>query len=431
MKILIVGSGGREHALAWKISQSPKIIEGGKLFIAPGNPGTAACGENVDIKAEDIEGLKAFALKEKIDLTVVGPEVPLTMGIVDSFEAEGLKVFGPNERAAILEGSKSFSKDLMKKYNIPTAEYGNFTDIEVAKKFIEEGKFPVVVKASGLAAGKGVIIAETKAEGLDALDSIMNDKAFGDAGQEVVIEEFLVGEEASFIAVTDGKTILPMATSQDHKAIFDGDKGPNTGGMGAYSPAPVLTSELEQVVMDTVMYPLVRGMEEEGRFFKGVVYAGIMVTQKPDDGKDIKVLEFNCRFGDPECQPIMMRLKDDIVDIMLASIDGSLDKLNPKWDDKASVSVVMSSRGYPGSYGKGDPISGLEDVALNDNSDLMVFQAGTKSSNGSIVTAGGRVLAVTALGETIKEAIDIAYGGVSKIDFEGAYYRKDIGKKAL
>lgn len=426
MKILVVGSGGREHALAWKISQSPKLT---KLFIAPGNPGTASCGENVDIKADDIEGLIAFALKEKIDLTVVGPEVPLTMGIVDIFEKEGLKVFGPNEKAAILEGSKAFSKDLMEKYNIPTASYGNFTNIDEAKKFIESGKFPVVVKASGLAAGKGVIIAQNQEEAIEAVDSIMGESIFGDAGSEVVIEEFLSGEEASFIAVTDGKTILPMASSQDHKAVFDGDKGPNTGGMGAYSPAPVLTSELEAEAMERVMYPLIRGMEAEGRPFKGVVYAGLMII---DGGKDMKVLEFNCRFGDPECQPIMMRLKDDIVDIMLASIDGTLDKLNPKWDDKAAVSVVMSSKGYPGSYEKGVEITGLEVDGLEG---LVVFQAGTafldNKEGGKIVTSGGRVLAVTALGETIKEAIDKAYGGVSKVNFDGAYYRKDIGHKAL
>lgn len=426
MKILVVGSGGREHALAWKIKQSPKVSE---LYIAPGNPGTASCGTNVDIKAEDIDGLLAFALRENIDLTVVGPEVPLTLGIVDEFEAVGLKAFGPNKKAAILEGSKAFSKDLMKKYNIPTADYGNFTDIDEAKRFIDNGKFPVVVKASGLAAGKGVIIAEDKEEAFSAVDSIMKDNTFGEAGSEVVIEEFLSGEEASFIAVTDGKTILPMASSQDHKAVFDGDKGPNTGGMGAYSPAPVLTEELEKEAMERVMYPLIKGMEAEGRPFKGVVYAGLMISDKAGGGKDMSVLEFNCRFGDPECQPIMMRLKSDIVDIMLASIDETLDKLNPKWDDKAAVSVVMSSKGYPGSYEKGVKITGLDDSGSHD---LVVFQAGTRAeSDGSIVTSGGRVLAVTALGGTIKEAIDRAYGGVCKVSFDGAYYRKDIGAKAL
>ncbi len=425
MKILVVGSGGREHALAWKISQSNQVD---RLFIAPGNPGTATCGENVDISTEDIEGLRDFAKKENIDLTVVGPEVPLTLGIVDLFEASGLKVFGPNKRAAILEGSKAFSKDLMKKYHIPTASYGNFTNIEVAKKFIEEGYFPVVVKASGLAAGKGVIIAHSREEALGAVDSIMKDNEFGEAGSEVVIEEFLSGEEASFIAVTDGRTILPMATSQDHKAVFDGDKGPNTGGMGAYSPAPVLTKELEQEVMDKVMYPLIKGMEAEGRPFKGVVYAGIMLEDKPDGSKSIKVLEFNCRFGDPECQPIMMRLKSDIVDILIASIDATLDKLNPKWDDKAAVSVVMSSKGYPGSYDKGIEITGLDDVGGDD---LIVFQAGTAFLDDKVVTSGGRVLAVTALDSTIKGAIDKAYAGVCKVHFDGAYYRKDIGQKAV
>ena len=316
----------------------------------------------------------------------------------------------------------------MEKYDIPTASYGNFTNIDDAKKFIEAGNFPVVVKASGLAAGKGVIIAQDKAEAFKAVDSIMKDNAFGDAGSEVVIEEFLVGEEASFIAVTDGKTILPMASSQDHKAVFDGDKGPNTGGMGAYSPAPVLTAELEKEALERVMYPLIKGMEAEGRPFKGVVYGGLMISSSPDGGKDIKVLEFNCRFGDPECQPIMMRLKDDIVDIMLASIDGSLDKLTPKWDDKAAVSVVMSSKGYPGSYEKGVEIIGLDSAGGDD---LVVFQAGTAFSGDKVVTSGGRVLAVTALGNTIKDAIDKAYGGVLKVSFDGAYYRKDIGHKAI
>ena len=420
MKVLVIGSGGREHALAWKIAKSDKVT---KLFIAPGNPGTAEVGTNVDIKAEDIEALKDFALKEKIDLTVVGPEVPLTMGIVDQLEAVGLKTFGPNQKAAILEGSKTFSKDLMAKYNIPTAAYGNFTSADEAKAFIDKGTFPVVVKASGLAAGKGVIIASNKDEAYGAVDSIMGDKAFGDAGSEIVVEEFLAGEEASFIAVTDGKTIVPMASSQDHKAVYDGDKGPNTGGMGAYSPAPVLTDELQARAMKEVMEPLVRGMEAEGRPFKGVVYAGLMI-----DGDKINVLEFNCRFGDPECQPIMMRLKDDVVDLMLASIDGTMDKLSPTWEDDAAVCVVMASGGYPGSYEKGFTITGIDDVK---DKDITVFHAGTSMKDSKLVNTGGRVLGVTGRGATIKKAIDKAYEGVEKIKWQDAYYRKDIGKKAL
>ena len=421
MKVLIVGGGGREHALAWKLSQSKKIT---KLFIAPGNPGTAMHGENVNIAAEEIEELKAFALAEKIDFTVVGPELPLTLGIVDAFAALGLLVFGPSKAGAELEGSKAFSKELMYRHNIPTAFYKKFEDASEAKAYIETHKPPMVVKADGLAAGKGVVICQTRQEALEAVDLIMTEKAFGSAGKKIIIEEFLVGEEASFLAITDGKTVLPLAPAQDHKAIFDNDKGPNTGGMGAYSPAPVLTGELQKEVMETVMYPAVRGMEKEGRPYKGILYAGLMMT-----GAGPKVLEFNCRFGDPETQPILMRLGSDLLEALLASARGNLHEVTLEWKKEAAVCVVMAAKGYPGDYLKGSEIKGLNEAALLP--DTVVFHAGTKERDGKIVTSGGRVLGVTALGADIKKAIENAYRAVEKISWEGAQYRTDIGKKAL
>lgn len=425
MKVLVVGSGGREHALVWKIKQSSRFAShASRIFCAPGNAGISQIAECVDIKVEDIQGLLSFAKNEKIDLTVVGPEVPLTLGIVDEFERAGLKVFGATKRAAEIEGSKAFSKAMMKKYGVPTAEYEVFTDREKAVSYLKGKGMPIVVKASGLAAGKGVIVATTLNQAVSAVDMIMKDRAFGAAGDKVVIEEFLDGEEVSLLAFTDGKTILPMPSAQDHKRAYDNDEGPNTGGMGVYSPAPVLTEALLDRVMKEIMIPTVKGMASEGRPYKGVLYAGLMMTQKGP-----KVLEFNARFGDPETQPLMMRLKSDIVAVMEAAIDGGLSDINIEWDDRAAVCVVMAAGGYPGNYRKGDEIKGLGDVAgMND---AMVFHAGTALKDGKVVTNGGRVLGVTALGSDIKDAIDRAYQAVSKIGWNEAHYRKDIGKRAV
>jgi len=425
MKVLIVGSGGREHALVWKIKQSTKFkTQNSILFCAPGNAGIAQIAECVNIKVEDIDRLLSFAKKEGIDLTVVGPEVPLTAGIVDEFEKAGLRIFGASRRAAEIEGSKAFSKALMKKYGIPTAEYEAFTEKEKAISYVKAKGAPIVVKASGLAAGKGVVVASTLEEAIDAVNMIMGDKAFGAAGDEVVIEEFLEGEEVSFLAFTDGKTILPMPSAQDHKRIYDNDEGPNTGGMGVYSPAPVLTDELRERVMKEIMIPTVKGMASEGRTYKGVLYAGLMMTKKGP-----KALEFNARFGDPETQPLMMRMKSDIIDVIDAVIDERLAGIKIDWDERASVCVVMAAGGYPGDYRKGDEIRGLEEAA--DMKDVMVFHAGTALRDGKIVTNGGRVLGVTALGNGIKEAIERAYEAVSKITWDRVHYRKDIGKRAL
>ena len=420
MKVLIIGAGGREHALAWKLRQSKKVSA---VFTAPGNPGTRLHGENRIIPAEDVEGLLAFAVKEKIDLTVVGPELPLTLGIVDAFTSAGLKIFGPTRRAAELEGSKVFCKELLVKYNIPTAWYKKFEDYEKAASYIDTHDAPYVVKADGLAAGKGVIICKTKKEALDAVDLIIRKKAFGIAGKRVIIEEFLEGEEASFLAVTDGVTVVPLAPAQDHKAIFDGDRGPNTGGMGAYSPAPLVTEALEKEIMDTIMVPTVKAMKAEGRPYKGVLYAGLMISK----GRP-KVLEFNCRFGDPETQPILMRMEDDLFDLLMAVTEGRLNGVTLKWG-RPAVCVVMSSKGYPGDYRKGDEIKGLDEASKLK--DVMVFHAGTATKEGRVVTSGGRVLGVTALGKDIKGAIENAYRAVSLITWDGAHYRKDIGKKAL
>ena len=421
MQVLVVGSGGREHALAWKLSQSKHVR---KVYIAPGNAGTSLCGENVVIPAEDIDGLKTFALAKRIDLTVVGPELSLTLGIVDAFEAAGLKIFGPSKAASELEGSKAFSKDLMRRYNIPTAFYKKFDDYDQACDYIETHKPPYVVKADGLAAGKGVYICATAREAYSALDAMMRKKAFGSAGSKVVIEEFLTGEEASFLAITDGKTIVPLPAAQDHKAVFDNDAGPNTGGMGAYSPAPVITETLAKDILDTVIHPAINALGAEGRPYAGVIYAGLMIS-----GGKPKVLEFNCRFGDPETQPILMRLESDLFELLLAASERRLRDVTPVWSPRASVCVVMASGGYPGDYSKGSVISGLDEAAKIK--DVMVFHAGTAAKGGKVVTNGGRVLGVTALGDTIKDAIGRAYEAAGVISWEGAHYRKDIGRKAL
>ena len=420
MKILVVGSGGREHALTWKIAQSPKVD---KIYCAPGNAGTAELAENIEIKADDIQGLLKFAKEKKIDLTVVGPEAPLVAGIVNLFEKEGLRIFGPRQEAAIVEGSKVFSKEFMVKYGIPTAQAGIFTKASEAKSYIEEVGAPIVVKADGLAAGKGVIVCKKKEEALSAVELIMEKKEFGKAGDKVIVEECLEGEEASIIAFTDGRSIIPLASSQDHKRVFDGDKGPNTGGMGAYSPAPVVTDRLMEQIDVNILKPFVAGMGQEGIKYKGVIYAGVMVTRKGP-----MVLEFNARFGDPETQPILMRMRSDIVPIFDAIIDEKLDDRLIEWDKKAAVCVVLAAGGYPGHYEKGIPIAGLDKVPQLEN--VVVFHAGTKVESG-IVTNGGRVLGVTALGDSIKFAIDKAYRAVDLIHFKGMHYRKDIGKKAL
>lgn len=420
MKVLVIGSGGREHALVWKLRQSPKVE---KMYCAPGNAGIAQIAECVNIKAEDLDGLLAFALKQQIDLTVVGPEVPLTMGIVDKFQENGLKIFGPSGKAAEIEGSKTFAKDLMAKYHIPTAKYGAFTDAAQAKAFLDEVGLPCVVKADGLAAGKGVLICETKEDAQAAIDDILVDNKFGNAGSRVVVEEFLTGQEVSMLAFTDGTTVVPMVSSQDHKRIWDGDKGLNTGGMGAYSPAPVYTPEVHAVVVPEVLEATVAAMKAEGRPFAGILYAGLMLTA---DGP--KVLEFNARFGDPETQAVLPRLKSDLVDIFLAIIDGKLQEQQIEWYEEAAVCVVIASGGYPESSDKGRVITGLGKAS---ETGAIVFHAGTKESDGNIVTNGGRVLGISALGKDIAEAIEHAYQGVAEIHFDHMQYRTDIGKKAF
>ena len=421
MKVLVVGGGGREHAFCWKISQSPLV---NSLYCAPGNPGISKHAECVDIKVSDIEGLLRFARAEEIDLTVVGPEQPLALGIVDRFNEENLDIFGPTQAAAEIESSKVYSKNLMKKYDIPTAFYSTFTKFEDAVSWVKEVKAPLVVKADGLAGGKGVIICRSEKETIEVLDDIMRRKMFGDSGDTVVVEEFLQGEEASFFAFTDGEKVLPLVSSQDHKALLDGDEGPNTGGMGAYSPAPVITPELSEIIMERVMNPTVRALEREGRLYKGILYAGLMIN-----GEDLKVLEFNCRFGDPEAQPLLMRMRSDIVPLLNAIAGKGLTDEKIEWSDQASVCVVMSSRGYPGDYKKGFAIEGIKEA--EDTGNVMVFHAGTAHENGKIITNGGRVLGVTALGDTIPEAIELAYEAVGKIDSESLYFRTDIGEKAL
>ena len=421
MKVLVVGGGGREHALCWKISQSPLVK---KTYCAPGNAGISRHAECLDIGVGDFGSLAQFVKEESVDLTVVGPEQPLCEGITDFFEKEGLLIFGPSKVAAELEGSKIFSKDLMKKYGIPTGEYFVFTDIKQALAKVAEAEPPFVVKADGLAAGKGVIICHSCEEGADAVRSMMEHGAFGQAGAKVVIEEFLTGEEASFFAFTDGENILPLEPSQDHKPIFDGDRGPNTGGMGAYTPAPVVTDELRQRIIDEVMVPTVQAMKSEGRTYRGILYAGLMIKDN-----DLKVLEFNCRFGDPEAQPLLMRMESDVVPILYSIAKGEV-KCDPiEWKDGFCVCVVMASKGYPGSYDKGVELKRLRGFA--DTSETVVFHAGTAFSGNRLVTNGGRVLGVTSLGDTIEQSIRSAYKAVDFISEENLVYRTDIGKKAL
>ena len=423
INLLVIGGGGREHALAWKLAQSPRA---NKVYVAPGNAGTAReTGiENVDIAADNIEGLKTFALENNIGLTVVGPEAPLVAGVVDSFTDAGLRCFGPTKGAAQLEGSKAFTKDFLARHNIPTAAYGNFTNVDDAVAYIKKAGAPIVVKADGLAAGKGVILAQSEQEAIDAVNDMLAGNRFGDAGHRVVIEEFLTGEEASFIVMADGNHILPLATSQDHKARDNGDKGPNTGGMGAYSPAPVVTPELHERAMKEVIEPTVRGMQQEGHDYTGFLYAGLMIGS---DGTP-KVLEYNCRFGDPETQPIILRLKSDLVALVEAAIDGKLDTVTADWDARASLGVVMAAGGYPDAYAKGKEIHGLDGI---DSDTVKVFHAGTTNKDGAVVTNGGRVLCVTALGETVSEAQQRAYKAVKKISWDDAYYRTDIGYRAV
>ncbi|RDX37817.1 phosphoribosylamine--glycine ligase [Kangiella sp. HD9-110m-PIT-SAG07] len=425
MNVLIIGSGGREHALAWKAAQSDKVE---KVFVAPGNAGSAleAKVENVSIGVEAIDELVAFAKDNKVELTIVGPEAPLVIGVVDSFTNAGLKCFGPTKGAAQLEGSKAFTKDFLARHKIPTAAYQNFTDIEPAKAYVREMGTPIVIKADGLAAGKGVIIAQTEAEADAAINDMLAGNKFGDAGHRVVIEEFLQGEEASFIVMVDGKNILPLASSQDHKARDNGDKGPNTGGMGAYSPAPVVTADMHDRIMEQVIVPTVEGMAAEGHPYTGFLYAGVMIDS---DGVP-KVLEYNCRFGDPETQPIMSRLNSDLVALCLTAIDGKLDTTEADWDPRAAIGVVMAAGGYPESYPKGDVISGLE--AVNDiNTIGKVFHAGTAEKDGNIVTSGGRVVCVVALGDNVTQAQQKAYQAVDKISWDKVYYRTDIGHRAI
>ncbi|MBI2988494.1 MAG: phosphoribosylamine--glycine ligase [Deltaproteobacteria bacterium] len=421
MKVLVVGSGGREHALVWKISQSPKVK---KIYCAPGNGGIGKMAELVSVGPEEIEKLADFAAREKIDLTVVGPELPLTLGISDLFKKRGLKIFGPDREAARLEGSKAFAKDILKENHIPTASFATFSDATSSKKYLADQPSPYVVKADGLAAGKGVIICADRKEAEAAIDDILVRRLFGQAGEKVVIEEFLQGEEASFMALTDGEHILSLASSQDHKRVFDGDRGPNTGGMGAYSPAPVVTPEVHCRILDEILGPLLAGLKKKGVHYAGVIYVGLMVT---DSGP--KVLEFNARFGDPECQPIMMRLKSDLVSLLEATIEGKLHQVKADWHQDPAVCVVLCAQGYPGSYEKGKEIRGLEKLECWQRGS--VFHAGTTGKQGHFLTSGGRVLGVTALGGNIQEAVREVYRAVGEIEWEGMHYRKDIAERAL
>jgi phosphoribosylamine--glycine ligase len=418
MRVLVIGGGGREHALVWKISQSPKVE---KVYCAPGNAGTSQHAENVDIPAEQIDRLLAFAHERKIDLTVVGPEQPLAMGIVDLFRKEGLRIFGPTAMAARIEGSKIFAKDLMREHGIPTGDYRVFTASAPAKDYVR-GKGRIIVKADGLAAGKGVYVCKNGDEAAAAIEQILEQNLFGDAGRQIIVEEFLEGQEVSLLAFTDGKTVLPLESAQDHKTVYDGDQGPNTGGMGTYSPAPMLTSALLDRVMGEIMYPTVTAMAAKNCPYQGILYAGLMMTAAGP-----KVLEFNARFGDPETQPLLMRLQSDIVPIMEACVDGTLAGKKALWNKQAAVCVVMAAGGYPGTYAKGDVISGLDSAAKLPG--VMVFHAGTKQANGQVATNGGRALGVTALGDGIADAVDKAYGAVSKINWRGVHYRKDIGRR--
>jgi len=421
MKILVIGSGGREHALVWKIAQSPKVSQ---IYCAPGNAGISKLAQCINIDADNIEKLVDFAQEEKIDLTVVGPELALSKGIVNKFNRKGLRIFGPSKEATEIESSKVFSKYLMKKYNISTANYEVFKNSEKAFDYIKQQAFPLVIKADGLAAGKGVFIVKNMVQARDALDTLMEEKKFGEAGRQVVIEEFLEGEEVSILAFCDGKTVVPMVSSQDHKKIFDNDQGPNTGGMGAYSPVPFYTDEFEKRVLEEVLKPTVKGLWSEGRKYKGVLYAGLILTKEGP-----KVLEFNARFGDPETQVILPRLKTDLIDILNAVIEETLHKINIEWEDNAAVCVVVASGGYPEKYQKGKVIGGLE--RLEKIKDVIAFHAGTKLQDDKVITSGGRVLGITAWAENITEAKKKAYEGMEKIYFEDMYYRKDIALKAI
>lgn len=423
MKVLVIGGGGREHALAWKVAQSASVSA---VFVAPGNAGTAreAGLTNVDIGVADLDGLAAFAQGEGIDLTIVGPEAPLVEGVVDRFRAAGLAIFGPTQGAAQLEGSKSFTKDFLARHAIPTAAYSTFTEVEPALTYLREQGAPIVIKADGLAAGKGVIVAMSEAEAEAAIRDMLEANAFGDAGARVVIEEFLEGEEASFIVMVDGDAIVPMATSQDHKRVGNGDTGPNTGGMGAYSPAPVVTDEVYARIMDEVIRPTVQGMAAEGHPYTGFLYAGLMISEAGEP----KVIEYNCRFGDPETQPIMMRLNSDLAELCLAGATGRLDGHECQWDPRPAIGVVMAAEGYPAGYRKGDAITGCDEAeALG----LKVFHAGTADSDGQVVTSGGRVLCVTALGDDLAAARELAYLGVDRVGFDGAFWRTDIAHRAM
>lgn len=423
MNILIIGNGGREHALAWKAAQSPLAD---KVYVAPGNAGTAleANLENVAIAATDIPALVAFAQSHDIGLTIVGPEAPLVIGVVDAFQAAGLKIFGPMQAAAQLEGSKAFTKDFLARHRIPTAEYENFTDVEPALAYVRSKGAPIVIKADGLAAGKGVIVAMTLQEAEEAVRDMLAGNAFGDAGHRIVVEEFLDGEEASFIVMVDGENVVPMATSQDHKRVGDGDTGPNTGGMGAYSPAPVVTDEIHRRAMDQVIWPTVRGMAAEGNTYVGFLYAGLMIAA---DGQP-KVIEFNCRFGDPETQPIMLRLRSDLVELCLAGAEGRLNEKTSDWDERPALGVVLAAGGYPGDYRNGEVIQGLPQ---QESADGKVFHAGTRLQGDDVVTSGGRVLCVTALGDTVAQAQQRAYQLAEGIQWPGSFCRKDIGYRAI
>ena len=418
MKVLVVGGGGREHTLVWKISQSPKVD---KIYCAPGNGGIGKLAECIEIEATDISAVVSFAKEEKFDLVVVGPDDPLAMGMVDALQKEGIRAFGPSKLAAEIEASKVFSKNLMKKYNIPTARYEVFEMAEEAKKYLENVELPIVIKAEGLALGKGVIIAENLEQAIEAIEEIMENKAFGEAGKRVVIEEFLVGQEVTMLTFTDGKTIIPMVSSQDHKRIYDNDKGPNTGGMGTFSPSRIYTTEVAEICMKDIFLPTIKAMQVEGRIFKGILYFGLILTKEGP-----KVIEYNARFGDPETQVVIPRLKTDLIDIFEAIIDDRLEELSIKWHEGVAACVVMASGGYPGKYINGLEIKGIDEA---EKSGCMVFHAGTKYKDGKIVTAGGRVLGVTATGKDLDESIRKAYEGVAKIEFEGAHYRKDIGVK--
>ena len=423
MKVLVVGGGGREHALAWKLGHSPLVSE---VPVAPGNAGTEnePNTHNIPINPEDLESLVALAISESVGLTVVGPEQPLVAGITDRFEAAGLKCFGPRAAAAQLEGSKLFTKSFLQRHNIPTANYASFDKLHVALEYVKSVEPPMVIKANGLAEGKGVVVAQTQVEAEQAVRKMLENRAFGEAGTIVVIEEYLQGEEASFIAMVDGTNILPLASSQDHKTRDDGDKGPNTGGMGAYSPAPVITPDIHEQVMQQVMIPAIRGLSSEGLEYRGFLYAGLMIDSKGTP----QVLEFNCRFGDPETQPILFRLRSDLAELCLKSFDGTLSGAAVEWDSRAALGVVMASNGYPGNYKKGLNIQGLEKIY--DDS-VKVFQAGTVINEGQVLTNGGRVLCTVALGNTVREARVLAYENVKKIDWDGAIYRRDIGYRAI